>query len=112
MTRPNREAIDDGILRRYTRLHDAFFGQRGLIPAGLYHEIRFDDLERDPEREMESLYGALDLGDFGSLRPKLRSYLGTLKGYRKNAFEALDAATRKTVAAAWCRSFETWNYQQ
>ncbi len=112
LQRPNREAIDDAILRRYTRLHDAFFAQRELIPAGKYHEIRFDDLERNPEREMEMLYAALDLGEFAAFRPKLRSYLATQEDYRKNEFAPLDAATRGMVGDAWSRSFETWNYRK
>jgi hypothetical protein len=112
LQRPDRDGIDGRILRRYTRLHDAFFAQRDLIPEGHFHEIRFDDLERDPMREMETLYGALQLGDFDAVRPKLLTYLDTLKGYRKNEFQPLDDATREMVAEAWCRSFETWNYQK
>jgi omega-hydroxy-beta-dihydromenaquinone-9 sulfotransferase len=110
LQRPDRDAVDQHILRRYTRLHDAFFAQRGLIPKGRIHEIRFDDLERDPEGELETLYAALGLGDFATFRPKLRAYLETLGGYRKNEFQPLDEATRRTVAEAWSRSFETWNY--
>ncbi|MES2476136.1 MAG: sulfotransferase [Verrucomicrobiota bacterium] len=110
LQRPDRDVIDGRILRRYTRLHDAFFAQREAIPEGRFHEMRFDDLERQPEQEMEVLYGALQLGDFETFRPKLRAYLETLKGYQKNQFQPLDEATRAKVAEAWSRSFETWNY--
>lgn len=112
LQRPDRDAIDGHILRRHTRLHDAFFAQRGLIPHGRFHELSFDDLERDPEGELESLYQVLGLDGFDAFRPKLRDYLDTLAGYRKNAFEPLDATTRAMVATAWRRSFETWNYPE
>src|SRR5262249_55445160 len=37
--------VGEQILQRYTRMYDAFFEERDLIPEGQFHEIRFDALE-------------------------------------------------------------------
>ena len=110
LQRPDLDGIDDGIIRRYTRLHDAFFAQRGLIPEGRFHEIRYDDLERNPMEEIQLLYERLSLDGFGSCKPRLEAYLQTVSAYRKNQFPALDQATRERIATAWKRGFDEWQY--
>ena len=68
------------------------------------------DFERDPVSEIERLYGALKLPNFGELKPRLETYVQSLAGYRKNEHAPLDKASRQKVARAWARSFERWNY--
>ncbi len=110
LQRPDRSGIDDRILRRYTDLYDAYFEERSLIPDGRFHEVRFDDLERNPVGEMATLYDRLGLANFAGVRPRLESYVDSLTGYRKNEFPALEAPLRGRVATAWERSFEIWRY--
>jgi hypothetical protein len=102
--------LDEQILRRYTRMHDAFFEQRGLIPEGQFHEIRFEDLERDPIGQLSVTYERLGLTGFESFLPRLQQRVDSLAGYRKNQFEELPAELRQRVASAWQRSFDTWGY--
>ena len=110
LQRPDLADLDDRIIRRYNLMYDAFFEQRSLVPAGRYHEMCFEDLERDPERELQRLYDALGLPGFGQLRPVLHAYLQSLKGYEKNRFEVLAPNVRKRIAAAWARAFQEWGY--
>ena len=109
-SRPDLDAIDDRILRRYNTLFDAFFEERSLIPPGQFHEVAFDDLEREPMREMERLYDRLNLPGFASAQPKLKRYLASISGYERNRFPELDPGLRGKVARAWRRSFDTWRY--
>jgi omega-hydroxy-beta-dihydromenaquinone-9 sulfotransferase len=110
LQRPNTEQIDDGILRRYTALYDAFFADKSLIPTGHFCEVRFEDLETDPVNQVAQIYSALCLPGFDACRPKLQSYLASLAGYRKNDYKPLDDIRRDRVACEWARSFDTWNY--
>ena len=84
-------------------MYDAFFEERGLIPAGHFHEVGFERLEADPIGEVGRIYEALGLPDFGHVEPALRRYVDSIAGYRKNAFSAAArrAATphRRGVAA-------------
>jgi hypothetical protein len=110
LQRPDVEGIDRRILERYSVLYDAYFAERGLIPPGQYHEMAFEDLERDPLGEMRRLYEQLSLPGFERLESKLRTYLASLTGYEKNRFGALPAPERDAVARAWRRSFKEWKY--
>ena len=110
LQRPELPGLEERLLRRYTSLYDAFFAERSLIPPGRLHEVRFEDLERDPVGELGRLYGALGLGRFDDFKPRLERYVASLAGYRKNEFPELDGARRRRVARAWERSFSEWRY--
>lgn len=110
LQRPDLERIDDGILGRYQRMYEAYFRDRPMVREDRFHEIRFEDLERDPIGELRKLYGKLGLGDFADAEPEIRRYLGSIADYRKNRFVALEESAREKVARAWKRGFEEWNY--
>jgi hypothetical protein len=99
------------IIRQYKELYDAFFEQRALIPAGRFHEVCYEELERDPAGEMRKLYEALSLPDFGHVEADLRRYVDSLKGYRKNVFTELSPNLQRRVAGEWQRFFEEWGYR-
>jgi hypothetical protein len=99
------------ILQRYTRMFDAFFAERGLIPEGRVHEIRFEDLERDPVGQVCATYERLGLPGFEAFRPRLQQYVDSLAGYRRNQFAELPPDLRQRVASAWQRSFDAWGYR-
>jgi hypothetical protein len=108
---PDSEA-EEGVLRRYTTLYDAYFNQVGLIPGGQFHEMRFLDLERDPIGEMRRLYAQLGLPGFDSLLPRLETYVASLRDYQRNRFKNLGPELRKRVRHAWQRSFQAWEYSE
>jgi omega-hydroxy-beta-dihydromenaquinone-9 sulfotransferase len=104
------EDVDDQILQRHTRMYDAFFEERSLIPPGQFWEIGFEDLLTDPVREVRRAYDQLSIPGFDAIRPRLQGYLATLSDYRNNRFEPLSPAERERVAGSWSRSFEAWGY--
>ena len=104
------EDIDARIIRRYRTIYDAFFEERDLIPDGQFHEIRFEDLERDPVAQIRGLYESLGIPGFETFRPSLENYVGDNSGYRKNAYEELPASLRREISQAWRRSFDEWDY--
>jgi hypothetical protein len=98
------------IIRRYKTMYDAYFEERALIPQGQLHEIRFEDLERDPVGQVGRMYETLDLPDFAAVQPSLQRYVASLATYRKNKYAELPAPLRQTLARDWRRSFEAWGY--
>jgi hypothetical protein len=104
------EDLDGQILRRYSRMHDAFFAEKGSIPGGQFHEVRFDDLERDPVGQVRAIYERLNLGRFEAVRPRLEQHVASLAGYRRNQHAELSPELRRRVARAWERSFDAWGY--
>jgi omega-hydroxy-beta-dihydromenaquinone-9 sulfotransferase len=103
--------LTEPILQRHTRMFDAFFEEKALIPEGRFHEIRFEDLERDPVAQVRTTYERLGLDGFEALQPRLQQYVHSLAGYRRNQHAELSLELRRRVASAWQRSFDAWRYQ-
>lgn len=101
---------NEEILRRYNRMYDAYLEDRPLIPDGQLHELRYEEVVRDPVAQIETLYERLRLPGFGALRPRLREYVDSLSGYRQNSHRELAPPLRAQIAQAWQRGFETWDY--
>jgi hypothetical protein len=110
LQRGPRQIDVEAVLRTYTTMYDAYFADRALIPPGQLVEVAYEDLERDPMGQLRTIYDGLALGDFEAVRPAIEAYLATIGGYRKARYPALDDATRRRIAEAWSRNFETWGY--
>ncbi len=110
LQKPDLKKLDEEILQRYVQMYDAYFEDVEMIPDEHFHQIRFEELEADPVREIKRTYESLSLDHFEDFEPVLKQYVSTLEGYKKNKFTPLDEATKKTVAERWERSFKTWNY--
>jgi hypothetical protein len=110
LQRCDRRRYDELVLRRYRLMYDAFFEERGLVPPGRFHELAFEDLEKDPLGQLRTLYERLGLPDFEAARPALEDYVRAQAGYRKNEYPALSGPLRRRVAQEWRRNFEEWGY--
>jgi hypothetical protein len=108
--KPDPADLDGAVIRRYRAMHDAYFDERALVPAGRLHELAFRDLERDPIGQVREIYGALGLPGFVDVLPRLQETVTDLGGYRKNAYSELPDDLRRRVRASWSRSFEEWGY--
>jgi hypothetical protein len=106
---PGRD-LEGYILRRYRLMYDVFFEERGLVPPGRFHELRFEELEKDPLGQLRALYERLGLPDFEAARPALEEYVRAQAGYRKNEYPELPARQRGRIAQEWRRNFEEWGY--
>jgi len=106
---PAPELVDELILTWYRELFDLYGRDKHLIPDGSLHEIKFEDLEADPEATMREIYGNLSLGNFEIYRPKLRAYIESLGGYQKNSHQ-ITRADREKVSTYWHKTFEQYDY--
>jgi omega-hydroxy-beta-dihydromenaquinone-9 sulfotransferase len=102
--------FDARIIRRYRIMYDSLFEERHLIPEGRFHELSFEELERDPVGVVRRIYKHLDIPGFEEFEPSLKRYVGFVSGYRKNEFPELPTGLREKIAHAWERSFEEWGY--
>lgn len=110
LQQPPPNQVDEGIIRRYTLIYDAFFAEQPLIPARNYCEIGFEDLEHDMIGQIGRLYEQLHLVGFDALRSRLEQYIVARQGYQKNRHEALPESIRTRLARSWRRCFDTWGY--
>lgn len=107
---PDPEKQNDGIIRRYRMMYEAYFEQRTRIPAGQLCEIRLEDLEQDMVGQVARIYDQLQLDGFSQMEPALCRYVDSLSSYKKNQYDTLPHAVRSRVEQAWQPSFEAWGY--
>jgi hypothetical protein len=98
------------VIDRYTRMYDAFFADRGLVPPGRLCDARFEDIVRDPVRAVRDVYAALDLPAFDRLAPRLARVGTDSAGRDADVGPPLPDDVRRRVASAWRRSFDAWGY--
>ncbi|WP_339909185.1 sulfotransferase [Symmachiella dynata] len=103
-------ALDDYLIRRYKELYDVFFEERSLIPEGQFHELSYEALDADPYGEIEKAYAQLNLPDFNGVKADMQAYVNGISNYQKNSHPDLEPELRATIAQAWQRSFEEWDY--
>jgi hypothetical protein len=99
-------------LEQWREMHDAYFEQRSLIPAGQLHELAFTDVEGDPLAALRRIYAALDLPSFNEVETKIRDYLASIADYKKNKFREIDPELKARVAQYCRRGFEEWGYER
>jgi hypothetical protein len=99
----------EGVLQIYEKLMCRFFTDKVLIPLGNLVEVRYEDLERDPEGEVQRIYEGLGLPGYDTVVPKIRAYLGSVRSYRKNRFKLADNE-RRLIADRWGFAFDELRY--
>jgi hypothetical protein len=102
--------ITDLVIARFRTMYEAFFEERSLIPDGRFHELSFEELEKDPVGQVRRLYDQLGLSGFDAMRPALERYVDSQAHYRKNTYSELSPSLRHEIERAWRRNFEEWGY--
>jgi hypothetical protein len=86
-------------LEDYRDMEEAFRRESEKLPECQVAEVAFEDLERDPIRELERVYARLGLEFTPRFRARLEHYLATLADYQKNRFPPLPDEVRQAVDA-------------
>ncbi|MBN2291495.1 MAG: sulfotransferase [Pirellulales bacterium] len=104
------EELDSNILWYYEQLMKKYLTDKDMIPAENLIDIRFEDFEADPLREVRRIYGELDLQGFAAAEPEFREHLASLAGYQKNHYE-IDSNTIRKVQEHWGFAIDRWGYK-
>lgn len=59
--RPHQAGWENFVLSTQELTHQTYLRDRAMIPPGHLHELKFEDLQRDPLGELERLYSGLGL---------------------------------------------------
>lgn len=106
------ESTLESFLSYYHSVASAYLEDRELIPAGQLHELKFEDLVREPVGEMSRAYERLGLPQFTDFRPSLQRYLEQTKDYKKNQHKSLSQAQRETINHHLGPYFEAFGYSR
>ena len=111
LQRPTYAGLEEYVFTTFDRLYAKLEETRGLVEPGHFHELKYEDLVRDPVGEMRKLYERLGLGGFEEYRPRLEAYLATLKGYETNRYEQ-SAEQRAEIGRRWGHAIRRYGYEE
>lgn len=78
--------IDHFVLEGYERLMDRVERDQQRLPENRFVDLRFEDLEAEPIREIKRIFEQLELGDTKAMEPSIRAYLDTIADFKKTTF--------------------------
>ncbi len=101
--------LEDNIIEVYKLLYKRFFEERVHIPDNRFVEIRFEDLEAEPVKQLQQLYKKLNINGFDEALPAINTYLGASKGYKKNVHK-ISRNMLDRILSEWDFTMKEWNY--
>lgn len=103
------EFMDDLILNMYAELFSLFERDRRRVPQELLHEMKFEDLVKEPRKTLQLAYGKLGLSGFEQFWQKAESYLDSISDYHQNIYH-LDEISKRAVQQRWSTTFDRYGY--
>jgi omega-hydroxy-beta-dihydromenaquinone-9 sulfotransferase len=97
---PTYEGLEEYVLDTFVRMHKRLETTRGLVDPARFHELRYEDLLRDPQGQTAAIYERFSLGGFDELRPKIAEYFRQRADYQTNRHE-LTPELREKIARRW-----------
>jgi hypothetical protein len=110
LQRPTYDGLEEHVLNTFSRMYENLEETRHLVEPSRFHEVKYEDLVRDPVGEIRKLYDRLELGGFDEYQPRLEAYLATLKGYETNRYELTDEQ-RGEIARRWGPVIRRYGYR-
>jgi hypothetical protein len=74
------------VCRVMKTLNERIIADTETLPAGVYTETRFEDLEKDPVKIIRQIYSALGLTFSDRFEVKIIEYIEFNRNFRKNIF--------------------------
>ena len=84
---PTGQGVEEYVYRTFTMLYDKLEEDRRLVPPEHFHELKYEDLVREPMAELRKIYEQLNLGDFDAVAPQMEAHIGSQKDYKTNRHE-------------------------
>jgi omega-hydroxy-beta-dihydromenaquinone-9 sulfotransferase len=109
LQRPDWPGLEEKVLREFRVIYDRLEEARPLFKKGRFHELRYEELTKDPAGELAKVYDALELDGFATVRPRVEEYLRQNAGYETNKYEMTDAQ-RTLVEERWGDVIRRYGY--
>jgi hypothetical protein len=109
LQKPTFVGLPEFVFRTYSHLYDRLEQGKKLIQPANFHEVRYEELIRDPIGTMRQLYDKLNLGGFDAVLPRLQEYLHKNTGYQTNRYER-SAEMCAEIARRWAPWIRHYGY--
>jgi hypothetical protein len=111
LQRPDCPWLEEYVYSTFLRMFDKFEAGSKLIAPGRFHELKYEDLTRDPIGQMRALYETLNLGGFDAVRPKMDEYMNRKRDYTTNKYQ-LPPEKKAEVTRRWGDWIRRWGYEE
>ncbi len=109
LQRPTFAGLEEQVYQTFLRLYERLEEDRPQIPPGRYHEVRYEQLVKDPINQMRTLYDQLGLDEFEKVQPRLEQYFAEMSGYETNRYE-LSPEKRAEIGRRWGDVIRRYGY--
>jgi omega-hydroxy-beta-dihydromenaquinone-9 sulfotransferase len=103
--------LEEFVFTACERMYRGYAEQKDQVPAGQLHELKYEDLVRDPIGNVRQIYETLQLGDFAPVEEPLRQYLATHREYRPGRYQ-IDPELQARIRERWGFYFDRFGYHQ
>ena len=105
---PTYEGLDEHVFKTFTRMYEVFERDRGLIPAGQFCEVRYENLVAQPIQQMQRVYDELNLGGFEKSAAD-GGLLCKKADYKTNRYQ-LPPELAAEISRRWASFFQRYGY--
>jgi hypothetical protein len=109
LQKPTYAGLEEQVLSTFTRLYERLEEGKKLLGPTQFHELRYEDLIKDPAGAMRKLYDHFHLGGFDVLLPRLQAYFAGMKDYETNKYQ-ITQEQRAIVTKRWAEVIARYGY--
>lgn len=107
---PTFHGLEEYVFSTFDHVYERIEGGKKLVPAGNFHELKYEDFVRQPVAELEAMYAALGLGGFDEVRPRFEAYWQSQASYQTNRYPPLDPTLRDEIGRRWRTVIDRYDY--
>lgn len=109
LQRPREDHLWQRVFEQFDRLYRRWEQARPLLRPGQVHELRYEELVRQPLVELRKIYDALGLSGYEQALPRFENYLRQTDGYETNKY-VLTAEQRNEIERRCAEVIRRYGY--
>jgi omega-hydroxy-beta-dihydromenaquinone-9 sulfotransferase len=105
------QTAQDYVLAQGRQLHAAYMSERAGLQRrghGRLAEVGFENLVREPVKELRRVYGELELGEIDMER--VRDHVRSISEFQRNAHQVLSAEAKELIRTEWADWYADFGY--
>jgi hypothetical protein len=107
--KPPATGYEEKVFGEFRTIYDRLEEARPLLKPGRFHELRYEELVKDPVGALEKVYAGLELDGFDEAKPRVEAYLAQTNGYETNKY-AITPEQREEVTRRWGDVIRRYGY--
>lgn len=106
---PLHRDVEERVFSTFPQVYQKLEEGKRLVDPSRFHELKYEDLVKDPVREIKLVYERLGLAGFETMKPKLVEYTNRNANYETNKFQ-LSPAQRDEITKRWGHVIKQYGY--